>query len=385
MLGTLTRLAACLLASATIGAGLSAQQTSETEVVILSPADGTYVSGRMIVSVGVQASGVRTVLIYADGEQLCSLTNGPFDCEWDAGPLVNEHQIRVVASFEDGHRVVRSVRTKGVGFAESVNVDVVQVTATVGDGHGHFVKGLPQSSFHLWDEGRPQKVTHFESEDVPLEMVVALDISGSMMTSMPALKQAAKEFFAALSPKDKTTVLAFNDSIFTLVRDAAGPAGRDKALDRLAAWGHTVLYDVILRGIEMLGRQTGRKALVVFTAGEDQGSRATIEEVERRLQASDVTLYMIGEGQGQSMQPLKDVMRRLAQPTGGRAVFLNKIDELRHAFADLLDELSNQYLLGYSPSNNKRDGTLHRIRVEVDGHQVVRARNAYRAAAAEEK
>ena len=75
-------------------------------------------------------------------------------------------------------------------------------------------------------------------------------------------------------------------------------AERSRAVDRLAPWGSTALYDVILRGVEMLGRQTGRKALIVFTDGEDQGSHATINDVERRLQSSDVTLYMIGQGRG---------------------------------------------------------------------------------------
>src|SRR5206468_11020348 len=139
--------------------------------------------------------------------------------------------------------------------------------------------------------------------------------------------------------------------------------------------------DVILRGVDMLGRQTGRKALVVFTDGEDQGSHATIGDVEHRLQASDVTLYMIGQGRGVTMEPLKKIMNRLSTPTGGRALFTDSIDELRGAFADLLDELSNQYLLGYASTNMKRDDQWRRIKVDVDGHHEVRARQGYRAIA----
>ena len=75
-------------------------------------------------------------------------------------------------------------------------------------------------------------------------------------------------------------------------------------------------------------------------------------------------------------------MRRLAQPTGGRPLFMEKIDELRAAFAELLDELSNQYLLGYSSTNTKRDDALRRIKVELDGHYSVRARDGYRASTA---
>ena len=223
----------------------------------------------------------------------------------------------------------------------------MQVTVTVTDGHGKFVAQLPQSAFHVFEDGRPQAITHFASEDVPLELVAAIDISGSMAPAMPKLKTAVKEFLGDVPPQDQVTLLGFNDSIFTLTRKATDPAERIKAVDRLAPWGSTALYDVLLRGVEMLGRQTGRKALVVFTDGEDQGSHATIDDVERRLQSSDVTLYMIGQGRGVTMEPLKKIMERLSVPTGGRALFTDSIDELHDAFADLLDELSNQYLLGY--------------------------------------
>ena len=242
---------------------------------------------------------------------------------------------------------MQTVRTKSVGYAERVDVDVVQVTVTVSDDHGRFVRGIPQSAFHVSEDGQPQAITHFASEDVPLELIVAIDICGSMAPAMPKLKTAVKEFLGDVPAQDQVTLLGFNDNVFTLTRKTTDPAERIKAVDRLAPWGSTALYDVLLRGVEMLGRQTGRKALVVFTDGEDQGSHATINDVERRLQSSDVTLYMIGQGRGVTMEPLKKIMERLSTPTGGRALFTDSIDELHAAFADLLDELSNQYLLGY--------------------------------------
>ena len=195
---------------------------------------------------------------------------------------------------------------------------------------------------------------------------------------MPKLKKAVQEFLAAVPSGDQVTLLGFNDTVFTLTRRATNPAERVKAVDRIAPWGSTALYDVVLRSIGMLGRQTGRKALVVFTDGEDQGSHATIADVERGLQSSDVTLYMIGQGRGVTNAPLKAVMERLAKPTGGRALFTENIDELRGAFAELLDELSNQYLLGYAPAGARRDETWRSIKVEVDGYSDIRARQGYR-------
>src|SRR2546430_16681570 len=106
-----------------------------------------------------------------------------------------------------------------------------------------------------------------------------------------------------------------------------------KTVARLAPWGSTALSDAVLRGVDMLGRQTGRKALVVFTDGEDQGSHATINDVERRLQSSDVTLYMIGQGRGVTMEPLKKMMERLGRPAGGRALFTRRVEGLHTGIA----------------------------------------------------
>jgi Ca-activated chloride channel family protein len=324
---------------------------------------------------------VTGVTFFVDGRQVCALTNVPFECDWDAGAAFTAHQVRAVATVKGGTRIVQTVRTRSVGYVERVDVDAVQVTVTVSDGRGKFVRGIPPSAFHVFEDGHPQAVTHFTSEDVPLEVVAAIDISGSMGPSMPKLKTAVKEFLGDVPPQDQVTLLGFNDSIFTLTRKATDPAERIKAVDRLAPWGSTALYDVLLRGVEMLGRQTGRKALVVFTDGEDQGSHATINDVERRLQSSDVTLYMIGQGRGVTMEPLKRIMERLSVPTGGRALFTDSVDELHAAFADLLDELSNQYLLGYQSTNSRRDDAWRKIKVDVDGHHDVRARQGYRALA----
>ncbi len=353
-----------------------------TQMTILSPGEDAYVTGSTLLRAGITPSDTVTgVTFFVDGRQVCALTAPPFECEWDAGAAIAAHQVRAVATVAGGTRIVQTVRTKSVGYAERVDVDVVQVTVTVADGHGKFVRNVPQTAFRVFEDGRPQAITHFASEDVPLELLAAIDISGSMAPAMPKLKKAVKEFLSDVPARDQVTLLGFNDSIFTLTRKAIDSAERIKAVDRLAPWGSTALYDVLLRGVEMLGRQAGRKALVVFSDGEDQGSHATINDVERRLQSSDVTLYMIAQGRGVTLEPLKKIMERLAVPTGGRAIFTDSIDELHAAFADLLDELSNQYLLGYQSTNSKRDDAWRKIKVDVDGHHDVRARQGYRALA----
>jgi VWFA-related protein len=380
---TTRRLAASCTLAALAVVGLAAQGPADApQLKILSPGEDAYVSGPTLLRARVEPPELVTGLtFFVNGRQACALTSLPFECEWDAGAPIKEHQVRAVATLKDGGRIVATVRTKSVGYAERVDVDVVQVTVTVSDGHGRFVRGVPRAAFHVFEDGHPQTISHFTSEDVPLELIAAIDISGSMAPAMPKLKKAVKEFLGEVPGQDQVTLLGFNDNVFTLTRKQTDPAERMKAVDRLAPWGSTALYDVLLRGVEMLGRQTGRKALVVFTDGEDQGSHATINDVERRLQSSDVTLYMIGQGRGVTMEPLRKIMERLSTPTGGRALFTDSIDALHNAFAELLDELSNQYLLGYQSSNSKRDDQWRKIKVDVDGHHEVRARQGYRALA----
>ena len=368
------RLAWCVAAAA-----LLSGQAPEVTLTIESPTGDMYISGATPLRAKTDpADAATTVTFFVDGRQACALKSPPWECDWDAGARVAEHQVRAVATLRSGARLVQTVRTRTIGYTERVNVDVVQVTVTVSDGHGKFVPNIPRSSFHVFEDNRIQEISHFASEDIPLELLVAIDISGSMGPSMGKLKAAVKEFLSDVPAQDQVTLLGFNDSIFTLTRKQTNLAERAKAVDRLASWGSTALYDVVLRGVEMLGRQVGRKALVIFTDGEDQGSHATLGDVERKLQSSDVTLYMIGQGRGVTMEPLKKVMERIANPTGGRALFTESIDELHGAFGELLDELSNQYLIGYASTNPVHDNGWRRIRVEVDGHHEVRARQGYR-------
>jgi Ca-activated chloride channel family protein len=200
-----------------------------------------------------------------------------------------------------------------------------------------------------------------------------------MVRAMPTLKRAVKDFLGAVPDGNQVTLLGFNDTIFALTRKTTNPADRVRAVDRLSSWGSTALYDAIMRGTDMLGRQTGRKVLVVFTDGEDQGSHASLADLRRRLESSEVTLYMIGQGRGLTIEPLKQLMTELADPTGGRALFTDNINELQAAFSELLYELKNQYLLGYKPTNTARDDTWRRITVEVEGQPHIRARQGYRA------
>jgi Ca-activated chloride channel homolog len=366
-----------MLLSATISAR---QDAPSGGLTIISPPDGAYISGQVLLQARMTSGPApRQVTFFADGRSICTLVVPPFDCPWDAGAALKEHVIRVTATLANGQRLVATARTKSAGYTETVDVDVVQVTTTVTDANGLFVQGLTRDKFKVREDGVLQRVTAFAGENIPLEVVVAVDVSESMTDAMPTLKAAVKGFLGALRPTDQVSLLAFNDNIFTLARRSSDQEVRAKAVERLAPWGGTALYDVIIRAADLLGRQSGRRAMVVFTDGDDQSSHASMPAVVQRAEASDATIYMIGEGRAIEARNLQQLMRQLASVSGGRAFFSEQPSKLVAIFEEILEDLRHQYLLAYAPPEGARDGEWHRLRVEVPGHQYsVRARQGYR-------
>jgi len=307
------------------------------------------------------------------------LEQAPFLCEWEAGRDVTPHVIRAVATLDDGTRLSTRVRTEGLGYADRVDVDAVQISVVVTDAEGRFVEGLPRSAFRLFEDGKPQVITSFAAEDVPLTLAAAVDMSESMTEAMPEVKRAAQTFLGALGPQPEVTLLAFNDNVVTLARRATSPDARNRAVARLTPWGGTALYDAIIRGMDQLSRRSGRRALVVFSDGDDTASRATPEAAIERVEASDATVYTVGFGQATTVKRLRDLLSRIATLSGGQGLLAAGIGELERVFADIIDDLSHQYLLGYQPRDQRHDGRWRTLEVEVEGAGYrVRHRQGYR-------
>jgi len=370
---------AMLIASAGIVADRSAQE-SGPEIVFDNPVDSGYISGPTTVSVRIVPAGeaVRSVSLFADGKLLCTLEQPPYKCPWDAGPKVIEHLVRATAVLGDGRQIRTSIRTKGAEYTESVDVEVVQITATVTGSRGRFIRGLKAADFKVFEDRVPQTITAFAAENIPLELVVAVDVSGSMTKAMPTVKAAVRKFLTKLRPQDVVTVLGFNDNVFVIARPAVTLEDRLRTLERRRPWGGTSLYDAMLKSLAQLGPQAGRRVIVVFTDGEDLNSRVPLETAERGLESNDAMLYAIGLGRAPGMESLRKVLVRLSEKTGGQAYF-EELDKLDEVFDNVLADLANQYLFGFVPRDATHDGRWRELRVEVPGHDYkVRARKGYR-------
>jgi VWFA-related protein len=374
-------LAACVLLSAAAverQSALAAQQ----RITFTVPTNGDAVAGPVPVTVTPEPANLpfRSVRLYTDGELLCTVERPPIVCNWDAGVQVVEHVLSAVLTLSDGQVIRQAIRTKGLPYTETVDVNVVHVTTLVRDRAGNFVHNLKRADFRVTDRGVRQTISFFPPPgDVPLEIIVAVDISGSMSTAMPQVIRAVRGFVSALRPKDQQWLMAFNESPITLAGPTCALEERLRKIDRLAPWGGTALFDVIVQAINQMGSRNSRRVLVLFTDGEDLDSHISQETVERRLETSDVVLYAIGQGRASSVKELKSVLEQLADRSGGRAYFEN-VERLDGVFASILEELDAQYLLGFAPTDDTEDGSWHPLTVEVPGRDYqVRARQGYRA------
>jgi Ca-activated chloride channel homolog len=371
-----------LVASTLLAATLHASPQS-SQLRITAPTESTYLAGEVLLRATVEpssaVSGVADVTFFADGTKVCAATAPPFECQWDAGARIKSHQIRVVATLKNGARLVQTVTTRDLEYVENVDVDVVQLSVVVTDDRGRFVSGLKQSDFQISEDGAPQKISSFSGERTSLELVTAIDVSSSVTEALPDMKTAATRFLGGLEATDQATVVGFNDSIYTLARRSTDQAIRERAIGRLRAWGGTALYDAIVHSIDVLARQTGRRAIVLFTDGEDQNSHAPMGTAIAQVEASDAMIYAVGQGRAVHSKDLQKLLQRIATTSGGRAFFTNTPQQLDEAFAEILDDLHHQYLISYPAPDDQRDGKWHSITVKAGGGKYkVRARQGYR-------
>jgi Ca-activated chloride channel family protein len=263
---------------------------------------------------------------------------------------------------------------------------IVSVPATVLDGQGRLVPNLEQEQFTVFDNGKPQDITFFQNETQPFSVVVMLDYSASMTSSLDLLRAAAEQFLLRMLPQDKGQVGAFSDKIefsgnFTNDRDDLISALRD-----LQYGNPTRLWDAVDQSIEMLKPVDGRKVVLVFTDGDDTYSKIGFGSVLDHAKQNEVMVYAIGlQSQyfnGQRMvrsQPDRS-LKKIAEETGGGYFELKKTDELAPTFTRVAQELHSLYTIGFSPA--ALDGKEHKLELRMKtAGQVARARKSYVASA----
>jgi VWFA-related protein len=301
-----------------------------------------------------------------------------------------------------------------------VNVQVVQLFFNVKDKHGALIPNLPKDNFEISEDGKPQTIKYFKAEsDLPLTLGILIDTSGSQQRVLEMEKEVGASFLEnILRPKDEAFVLSFDIDVNLLqdftnsvsklrhalndtrintggVSCSGGPIGPQGPIPCSSTGPRgTALYDAVyLASHDELSHEVGRKAMILLTDGEDQGSRLKIKDAIEAAQKADTICYVLliadrgfygfGGGFGYSGD---SEMKKLTHETGGRVIDVgNKVDKLRKAFEEISAELRSQYNIGYSPTNTARDGSFRKVEVKSkQADQKIQARSGYYASAKRE-
>src|ERR1700676_4842416 len=290
-----------------------------------------------------------------------------------------------------------------------VNVNVVGLFFNVKDKHGALMPNLTKDDFQVFEDGKPQTIKYFAAEsNLPLTLGILIDSSGSQINVLDMEKQVGGAFLRQiLTDKDEAYVIDFNIDA-ELVQDYTRDVHRlQAALNKVkintgfttgpipgAGGGPvptanspgTVLYDAVyLSAHDMLAKEVGRKAMILLTDGEDEGSRLKIKDAIEAAQKADAICYVLliadrgFYGFGGFHGDFE--MKKLTQETGGRVIEVgNKIEKLRQAFDQISQELRSQYNAGYVPTNTARDGSFRKVEIKPkQGDYKIQARSGYYA------
>lgn len=292
-----------------------------------------------------------------------------------------------------------------------VDVDVVNILASVRDKKNTLVPNLEQKDFTILEDGKPQPIKYFTREtDLPLTIGLLIDVSASQGNLIQIERDAAAQFFSqVLRKKDEAFLMSFGEEAELLQDYTNSPkllisAMRDlRVSSGVGGFGPgpvptagqprgTVLYDAVyLAATEKLKNEVGRKVIVVITDGVDEGSRLSIKEALAEAQKADAVIYSIdyedpafynrggfgislGGGGGSS------ALHQLSDDTGGRVYRVDRKNTLDMVFKELQDEMRSQYSIGYTPLNDKKDGTYRKLEVKLDSKELkAQARKGYYA------
>jgi VWFA-related protein len=285
---------------------------------------------------------------------------------------------------------------------------LVNVLFSVQDKQNHYLNDLKLEDVQIFENGQPQDIFTFKRElDLPLTMAILVDTSGSEQYTLPQLKDSGGRFVDSVvrTGKDTVAVIKFEGEATVMQELTSNPKRVRKALEEIAfiaappvsvyggatppingqsRQGGTSLYDsIIATSADLLAREPGRKTIILLTDGEDTTSRMKQDEAINEALRAEVVIYSIGIGDPGQGGVNEGVLKKLSESTGGRAVFPKDARDLDKAFAQLEQDLRQQYLLAYEPKNEAADGGFRKLEIKVVNRNVkdlkIRHRRGYYA------
>jgi Ca-activated chloride channel homolog len=269
-----------------------------------------------------------------------------------------------------------------------VDSALVEVPAHVTREDGTTLANLAPENFHVFEDGVEQKITHFTRDDAPLSVGLLFDSSGSMRDKMKKSLQATDAFFKTANAQDEFFLVEFSERPKLTVPFTADPGQIYQRILRMRPFGRTSLLDAIHLALQqMKNARNPRKAIVIVSDGGDNRSRYTAREIKSGMLESDVQLYAMGifdsTGKVSKKLPAEEkngprLLDELAEQSGGRHYPVGDLDDLPSISENISRDLRNEYVIGYSPSNESRDGKYRQIKLQVSIPDASRIRTDYR-------
>jgi len=298
--------------------------------------------------------------------QLSALCALPWFCglAQDSGQIAITPRVPVVKAVTEETLPKTDIR---------VNSTLVLIPVTVTDPLGRFVTGLDKENFKISEDKADQAIRSFSSEDAPISVGVVFDCSGSMGDKLAKSRQAVAQFFKTANPEDEFFLVQFNDNARLIQPFTHDLEEIQNKLTFTQSKGRTALLDGLYMALhEMKKAKNPRKAVLIISDGGDNNSRYTETEVKNLVKEADVQIYAIGiyelgASRGRTPEEANGpgLLTEVAEPTGGRMYEADNINELPDIAAKIGMELRNQYILGYSPTNQERDGKCRRVQVKI--------------------
>jgi VWFA-related protein len=287
-----------------------------------------------------------------------------------------------------------------------VDVDVVNILASVRDKKGALIPNLEKADFSILEDGKAQPIKYFTKEtDLPLTIGMLVDVSGSQRNLIDIERSAASQFFRdVLRKKDLAFLIMFGEETELLQDYTGSPRLLTEGLGQLEVSSGvsgihpgpvptmgpprgTVLYDAIyLAANEKLKSEVGRKVIVVITDGVDQGSRLTRNQAIEAAQKSDAVIYSIDYSDPRAYGPFggggggEGELRKMSDETGGHVYKVDRKHPLDEVFKELQDEMRSQYSIAYTPTNEVKDGGYRHLEVRLGNKDLkAQARKGYYA------
>ena len=278
-------------------------------------------------------------------------------------------------------------------FRLRVETDLVVLHATVLDKNSRPVADLRQEHFRVFENNVEQKLKIFKREDLPISVGIVVDNSGSMRDKRRGVSAAALKFVQSSNPKDEVFIVNFNEEAFLDTDFTDNIQLLEEALEKIDARGGTAFYDALDMSLRHLTQKGSwdKKVLLLVTDGEDNASRLPLEQLVKAVQRSNAMIYTVGLLSGESSRSLRRAKRALeavSKASGGAAFFPEGLSDVQDVATLIANDIRNQYVLAYTPTNQAYDGSFRRVEVRVSapkhGKLSVRARTGYYAVARSE-